>query len=186
MLKEIIEGINCNIASLGIVSKIFGLCEMITDQKLSFPAEYKGAELKKIHDIDITKGVVYHRIRSSYQQSNNDDESTTGCDRVVERNYPMRCVGIIRKDQKKDNAYTDELVSGLIANKILINNDKSLRVALKLDSVESLVTSVNTNRIEVFAGEFKNIDQFIDFEYSLFSIDYNLIISADLRCFINC
>ncbi len=186
MLKEIIDYINCKLIPLKITGKPFGLCEIIKNGELSFPAIYDLGEYKKIHDIDFNDGVIYHRIRSQYTESNNDEASTTGCDKYIDRTYYLRCVVICRKNIKGDNQYSDEKIASIISKNINFRNDRELRISLKIDSIDVNISSFNTNRDEVFSQEFKGLEQFINYEYCLIAVDYNLVIGSDISCFENC
>lgn len=186
MLKQVIDFINCNIKSLDLVGKTYGLCEVIKGDQILFPAIYFNGELKKITDVDYFEGIIYHRLRSAYTESANDEQSTSSCGRYIERTYPLKAIVIVKKSLKGDDNYSDEKIASIISNKISFRNDTGLRRSIKADTIEGNIYSVNTNRDEVFSQEFKGMDQFIKLEYCLLSIEYNIIIGSDVSCFNDC
>lgn len=183
MLKEIIEYIDCRIKELSFDISINGLCEIIKKEKLSFPAKYEKKDYKKVLDIDVKNGICYHRLRAAITETDSDD-SITGCDFMISRIYPCRFVFIVKK--QNHDQYEDSRIANLVSKKIAIDNPKTLRLSLKTDTIDVTIRSINISREEVFSQEIKGVDMFIDYEYSVIGIDYDINVIADSSCLIDC
>lgn len=189
MIQVLILYINTLIVSLDVFEEITGLCEIIEkDQNgttISFPAQYcDNGEYKAVEDYDISKGVVYHRLTGNVTED--EIESTTGCETNIKKTYPIRTVGVIKKDilkRKNDNNYIDDKIAGNIANSIAHSSVKSLMSSLKAEDISISVSKYSTNRYEIWNEEHKNIPMGLDFEYVYFSVDYSIIVEGSTACF---
>jgi hypothetical protein len=183
MLEKVLTEINTRLGTLGIFSKIHGLCEIITESGISFPAEYCNNEYKQVSDFD-RNGVVYHRINGNVSVSQDDEESPTGCGIYSTRTYPLKMVCCVKKSVYKDNdAFVEQKIAENIQAIIEDVDNKELLQELNADQVRVSVTSINTLRDSVFSSEYKGRDMFIKYEYAYLSIDYNIIIAGELSCY---
>jgi hypothetical protein len=185
MVEKIISHINNNLKELNIFSSLFGLCEIISKDKKSFPAFYCNNEYKQVSDFDKQNGTAYHRLIGSIKISESESE-LDGCTTYAERAYPMRLVVCVKKSVYKNNdAYIDMDIAENIGSVISFQNNKQLRNELNASVVSVLVKSINTNRDQIFRDEYKGYEMFIDYNYSYISIDYEVKISGDLSCYLN-
>lgn len=182
MLERVIEHINLQLSSLNIFQRSYGLCEIITKSEKSFPAEYCGNEYKQVE----YNNTVYHRLTGSISISEDEDQQVSGCGLYSERSYPLRLVACVKKNIYKsanNDAYIDQKIAENIESVVSFSNNKVLSSALKADTVSARVTSITTNRNDVFRDEYKNYDMFIDYEYAYIALNYTVIIAGDLSCY---
>lgn len=184
MIELIISDINNRLEPLGLFSKKAGICEIITKQEKSFPAEYCLNEYKQISDFDYKKGVLYHRL-TGVSISESLDQSGA-CDIYKTKEYFMRLVVTCKKDVYKkanNDAYIDLKIAENIENAITFTNNKALRTSLGVDSVSVSVNKIDIDRYNIFKQEYSGMDMFIDFEWAYIALDYTISISADANCF---
>jgi hypothetical protein len=62
MLEVLLTDINTKLSAMNIFSTVFGLCEIITKDGVSFPAQYCNNEWKQVSDFDKNNGTIYHRL----------------------------------------------------------------------------------------------------------------------------
>jgi hypothetical protein len=184
MLNEIVEHINTKLTTLQLFEKKFGLCETITKDEKSFPAEYCNNEYKQVGDFDKYKGVVYHRLTGSIETEELDEEQTVSCDPFYQRTFPFKTVAVIKKDQLgvSNDAYLEARVAQDLLITIGETNNKALRQALRVDSVSLEVTNLITSRDIIFEEEYKGILNFFRYEYMYIAIDYNVVVSGSFSC----
>lgn len=182
MIELIVPYINTRIESLNLFKDRFELCERIKDGEVVFPACYIGkGEYKQVSDFDKQDGTIYHRQTGEVSSQESDEESTVSCQPFIERTYPMRTVGIIKKTSY--SAYEDSLIAEYVSNAIEFINNKSLRQALKADVIGVEVKSISTDREKIFKEEYEGVDKTIPYEYIYFAIDYNIKITGNVSCF---
>jgi hypothetical protein len=184
MLKEIVEHINTKIAALQLFEKTYGLCEAITKDGKSFPAEYCKNEYKQVGDFDKYKGVVYHRLTGSIETEELDEEQTVSCDPFYQRTFPFRTVALIKKSELgiDNDAYLGQRVAQDLLITIGGANNKTLRQDLRVDSISFEVTNLITDRDTIFQEEYKGMDNFFRYEYMYIAIDYEVIVSGSFSC----
>jgi hypothetical protein len=178
-MKLIIDHINSKIEEIGLFPFRFGLCERIKELERVFPAEYCKGEYKQVSDFD-KGGTVYHRLTGDISSSEADEESSVSCDPFIERTYPMRTVGAVKKGN-----YTDLEIAEFIAKKISFINNKALRAALSADSVSVEVNGFSTDRDKIWSEEYTGVEMKMPYEYAYVAIDYDIIITGNNSCFPN-
>lgn len=181
MIELIIPYINSRIETLKLFNKRFELCEIITKAEVSFPAEFCMGEYKQVSDFDKNQGTIYHRLIDNISSQEIEDESSIGCDPFIERIYPIRTVGAIKRIGK--TAYEDSMIAEYIANAISFINNKSLRQQLKVDSIGVEVKNISTERNKIWVDEYKGIEMAMDYQYIYLAIDYNIKITGNVSCF---
>lgn len=183
MLSEIVEHINTKISTLQLFEKTYGLCETITKDGKSFPAEYCNNEYKQI-DFDRYKGVVYHRLIGNISTEELDEEQAVSCDPFYQRTFPFRTICVIKKSQLgiDNDAYLESRLAQDLLVTIGETNNKELRQTLRVDSVVFEVINLITDREEIFESEYSGIENFFRYEYAYIAIDYNIIVSGSFSC----
>ena len=192
MLKEIINQLNKDIDSLKIFSELFGVCDIITeknsDNDVSFPAEFCGkGQYSEVSINDLIRGSVYHRVRDNITREEQEEDSITGCENIIEQTYPMLLVGSIKRDFfKTDDAYTAINLAQKIAD--TLTNESIDGLSLKLQMIETNVESISVDRTAILADEYPNNEDMeeIDYNFILFKIEYNIKVSGEISCFTNC
>lgn len=185
MLEKIIEHINTALDTLRIFEKTYGLCEIISLEDKSFPAEYCGNEYKKTD----FQNTIYHRMSGSISISEDEDQQVSGCGLYSERSYPMRLVACVKKNiynNGNNDAYIDQKIAENIESVISFSNNKALSSLLKADEVSVKVNSIATNRNDIFRDEYRGYkadEMFIDYEYAYVAINYTIKIAGDLSCY---
>jgi hypothetical protein len=179
MIESVISHINTQIETLNIHSRLFGLCEIIKKVEKSFPAEFCKGEYKQVSDFD-KGGTVYHRIIGDISTEESDKDTAVSCDPFYEKTYPMKIVSIVKK---RNNAYSDLKISDDLIKKIAFSNNKTLRTALFADQVSSTIKNISLDRDQILSTEFIGYPNFLDYEYSVVSIEYDITITGNLSCF---
>lgn len=185
MLKIIIDHINSRISATSLFEKKFGLCEKITKDGKSFPAYYCNNEYKQVGEFDKYNGLVYHRLMGAVITTELDEDQATGCDPFYERSFPIRTVAVIKKSELgiSNDAYLESRIAQDFLAVIAGVNNKSLRIALGVDSVNFEVSNLILDRKTIFDSEYSDIDNFFRYEYMYIAIEYNVIISGSISCF---
>lgn len=181
MLKPVIEHIDCQ---LDIFTKQYGLAERVSEvsenDPKTFPAVYKGKE--EYNPINFENQCSYHRINGNRTFEPTSD-NFSGCSKGVQINIPMFLVGCVKLAEYSQ--YEFEEVSNRIASSLMsIQFPKLVRRAIQAHSIELQVTTINSDRTQVWSAEHENMDMAVPFGYTLFSIGYTLLIKADSSCLI--
>lgn len=191
MLDKIIPHINTNINTLGVIANLFELCEIVEKGDLTFPAEYQsGGEFRHVTDADMKKGIGYHRQIGEMLVEPSDllDAQTN---RFWKITYSLRFVGIIpKKIIDEDNKYIDDRLSKLTVFQItqpdiatLVTELKANRIFITTGSIETRKAVVEENEFTLFGDTVKKKEKGIRHEYSMFSIDYSVVIHQSRKCF---
>lgn len=184
MIEILISYFNTRIDGLKYFAERISLCELIREdgeETKSFPAQYTGeGEYKQVSDFDFSDGVCYWRKNGDVGESESDME--IGCTTVFERTIPLKLI-CIKSKSLNDNAYlSDNIVEdirGVIEGKS-VRAIKSIMNAIKVDV--NFVSS-NTNALDVYGGEYDNIEGQINYRTAYFSIDIEVVITATTDCF---
>jgi hypothetical protein len=186
MLEIIIPYINEKIETLEMFSKFHGLCEIITKDGKSFPAEYCNGEYKQVSEFDKNRGVVYHRLTGNITKAEAEDDTSVSCDPFYEMTFPLRTVVCIDKKFLKgvgNDAYLENKIAHNISN-VIAGTNKTLRQDLRADSVEISVENNILNRGELFSEEYEGFeDNFIRYEFLYIAINYNVVVTGNVSCF---
>lgn len=186
MLNNIITYINGKIGELNMFKDIRGLCELIQVDGKSFPAEYCNNEYKHL-DFDFKGSLVYHRQTGQAGIGEADEEQAISCDPFLEKTYPMKTILYVKKDvfgSDNNDAYVDSKIAENVLNAIYTSNNRTLRNEISVDSISVNVTSVSTDREEIFNDEYPNAEKMvIPYEYAYVSIEYDIVVTGQLSCF---
>lgn len=177
MIDDIIVHINNKIKELRIVSKLFGLCELVGEE-LKSPAEYCNGEFRSVADFDFFNGVVYHRIIGDTSVSEDEDEDVSGCFSMKTFRVPMRTCAIIKRKGQR----TDLLVGQTILGAISFKNNKNLRIALGADTVAIEPNNIIIDKERLLNEEFEGQDISIDYEDLFVAVEYDIIITGAAHC----
>jgi hypothetical protein len=166
--------------------KKYGLVERITETEgentIVFPAMFKGGE--EYEPVNLELQASYHRMNGPRAVAPSDN-NTSGCSKGVTITYPMIMVGCLEIDQQ--DQYRFEQLANLASYEILgVQFDKQTRRDIKAISVEIMITSINSDRTAVWNAEFDGPAMNVPFNYTIFSIGYDLIIQADSSCLNTC
>jgi len=184
MLEVIVPYINSKIEALNMFQKLHGLCETLTADGKSYPAEYCKNEYKQI-EIDKFKGIVYHRLTGEISTEELPEDETVSCDPFYSRTFPFRSVFIIDKKHLKsigNDAYLESKIGNTIASNLATSNNKQLRIDLGADSVSIELNNIILNRNEIFESEYSGIDNFFRYEFLYVAIDYSIIVTGSVSC----
>ncbi len=177
MINQIVDHLNTRLEELEVFEVSFGLCEIIKKNDTSFPAEYSNGEFKSVSDFE--GATVYHRLTGDITSSEADEESSVSCDPFIERNFPMKLVGVV----KKTCGYNDNEIALFVANKINFSNNKVLRTALKADVVSVEIKNISTDRDKIWNDEYKGIEMKMPYENIYLAVEYNIVITGNSSCF---
>jgi hypothetical protein len=169
---------------------VYGLAHRLrrieeTTRNKEFPAIYCAND--EYHNIEHDVPFLYIRQRAAISETEaNEDDAPSGCDDTIVRTYPMTLVGYIPKNiYNRDNAYSDERISGNIANTIDILSWKALITALQVSDINLNIRNIDTDRWSVWAKEYKEIPMAARLDHAYFSIDFDLSVTAVQSCLRN-
>lgn len=185
MLEVIIPYINSKIEALEMFQKQHGLCEIITVDKKSYPAEYCNNEYKQVSDFDKFKGVVYHRLNGDVSAKELDEDESVSCDPFYSREFPLVGIFVVNKKHLKgigNDAYLEGKIANTISNRLAVSNNKELRIELGADSVLIEIDNIILDRNKIFDSEYKGIDNFFRYEFLYIAIEYSVIIKGSVSC----
>lgn len=177
MIEDVIKYINTRIKELQIVSKTFGLCELIGEE-LKSPAEYCNKEFKSVADFDFFKGLVYHRIVGEVSVTDVEEEEVTGCFAMKSFRVPIRSCIII----KRKGNYSDLMAGQTVLSAISFTNNKDLRIALGADTVAVESKTILLDKERLLSEEFDNQDIKLDYEDLFVGVEYDIIITGAASC----
>lgn len=177
MIDDIIVHINNKIKDLRIVSKLFGLCELVGEE-LKSPAEYCNGEFRSVADFDFYNGVVYHRIIGDTSVSEDEDEDVSGCFSMKTFRVPMRTCIII----KRKGNYADLSVGQTVLSAISFTNNKDLRIALGADTVVVESRTIILDKERLLEEEFEGQDISLGYEDLFVGIEYDIVITGAASC----
>lgn len=191
MLKEIIEDINSKIEALDIFEVIHPLCDQIQKPTLDedgnitetlevFPAFYiSNGEFDNVA-WDSQKSVCYCR-RNGVVSIEENEEYEVGCEKGIVRTYPIKYVGIVFNCDTDDPYRNEKQVENII-HAIQYEDNKTLDISLGLESIRVKPINYNTDRYEVVANEFQNVDVAVPFESIIFELNIEIIIESETDC----
>ena len=178
MLSSVIDYINTQLGTLNMYEKTHSLCDLITNNDITFPAEYCNGEYKSAVEFTNYQGVVYHRLDGNIRIEQSNEESSTGCGIYTKKTYPMRSVFCVKKRQ---NAYSQEEMINNIEVVISGQNIKSVADAVGMENVSIELNGAITDRDKLYQDEQKT-DNKVGFEFAYFAVLYDVIIEGDLSC----
>jgi hypothetical protein len=177
MIEDVIKYLNTKINDLGIVSKTFGLCELIGTEEKS-PAEYCNGEFRSVADFDFFKGLAYHRLIGDVTATDIEEEEWTGCQAMKTYRFPMRAIVLL----KRSGNYSDLLVGQTVNSTITFTNNKALRILLSADTVAVESKTIIVDKERLIDEEFSNQNIEIDYEDLFVGIEYDIIITGGAPC----
>jgi len=194
VLKTIIEDMNDRIDALDIFEVIHPLCDQIqkpmldedgnvTDTFEIFPAFYvSNGEFDNI-EWDSKKSVCYCRRNGVVNIEENEDYEV-GCEKGIIRTFPIKIVGLVFNCDVDDPYRNEKQVENII-HAIQYEDNKTLDIALDLESIRVKPLNYNTNRYEVVANEFQNIELTVPFDSIIFELNIEIIIESETDCWEN-
>lgn len=185
MIELVIDYLNTKIKSdLGYYKNTFGLCEIINKEESEFPAFYDKGEYKKVIDFDKQFSTLYYRINGAIQTTTIEDELPVY---LQQKNYPIRLVSVVRKNILKNcnnNEYIDDLISNNISN-VIVGSYNQFARDNKLESLYVNTSSISLDRKSILSNELKIKELKFPYEWSIITLDINIIISQYKECTTN-
>lgn len=157
-----------------------GLAERVQDVKEEdpkvFPGVYKGADEYQM--VDLEQQCSYHRMTGQRVIEEVPEIGVSGCSKGLRITFPMVMVGCLPID--KPNQYRFEEISNSVSYELMrVKFPKETRGAIRASSAELNVTGINSDRMQVWNNEFENVEMAVPFGYTLFSINYELVVLTD-------
>jgi hypothetical protein len=181
MIQEVIEYINTNLNALGYYKNVYGLCELISRDGITLPAQYCNKEYK---NLEIEKPLCYSRINGSVNISYIEEQETQVTQSYTSRVYPIRLVSIVDKNifgKKQNDAYINEKIQDNLLNLLSQNNNKTLAKSLGIDVVNISTNSSSTLRSE-WTNEYNGIKE-LNHNYTICVVDYEIELQGTIKCF---
>lgn len=185
MIEQIIQNFYGKVDSLFLFEKIYPLVEQkqIEGRTVLGRYEYSG-QFEHITNLDNFNGVAYFR---KYEDTSVgvSDIVLGACDNVLAITYPIRFVASIRRDQlPSDCAFSDDALAYFIIQE-LSGNAAALKVAMKAAKVVVSPTKISTDRKQILSNELPGNElNDINYEFTLISIDFNVVIDIRQSCII--
>ena len=185
MIELVIDYLNNKISTeLGYYKNTFGLCEIINKEESEFPAFYNKGDYKKVLDFDKQFSTLYYRINGAIQTITIEDELPIY---LQQKNYPIKIVSVVRKNilkNQKNNEYIDDLISSNLSN-VIIGSYSQFARDNKLESLFVNTSSISLDRKSILSNELKIKELKFPYEWSIVTIDINIVISEYKKCFNN-
>jgi hypothetical protein len=178
MITQVIKHINGKLSELNFFDSLFGICEIISDEKYTFPAYYKNKKYNSV--IDFKSSQVYHRLLNDISIVNEQSE-ISGCSESSEKTYSLRMVLFFDKDKCYESFETEEKLISTIEKKIVSSNDKEISDTINAEYVHIYLNSVIIDRNKLSRDEFNN-SQKIDFNKCFIAINYEVKILKEIAC----
>lgn len=183
MVKDIITYLNAKINNVGYFNTIYCLAEKIKRGEEIYPAIYIGNnEYKDIVLDDTGANTSYWRKNGDVTISDQTNQTTAiGVEYLM--TIPLKLVCFIKKENNStnDQYFADNISASLIAN--LTTNTSALKTAMKAKKVSIIANKYSTDSRSVAAEEFDNISYEPSYNYSLFSIDFDITIITNNQCY---
>jgi hypothetical protein len=178
MITQIVKHINTKLSEMDFFDKLFGICEIISDEKYTFPAYYQNKKYNSV--IDFKSSQAYHRLLSDITIVNEESE-VSGCGYMSEKTYNLRMVLFFDKDKCYESFETEENLIGAIEKKIVSSNDGEIANELNAHMVQIYFSAVIIDRNKLSRDEFNN-SQKIDFNKCFIGVNYNVVVNKEVSC----
>lgn len=178
MIDVVIEYLNQKISSTKYFIEVLGLANRIEKEGMVYPAIYIGNEYSRI-DLDKFSSVSYWRLNGDVGVSERESPDTIGKEYTT--SIPLKFVGFRKKDSAMNDAYfANKLIQGIIAS----IKGTSLPLASAVNAKRSTISvlTYNDDPIKVSNDEYINIKFEPRYEYSMFSIDFEITIISNESC----
>lgn len=185
MIKASVEYINNQLELLNYFEKSFEICEIITANDKTFPAEYKSkGEYTQINNFDKYNGVSYIRKRGSVSISEADD-SLRSCGDLVNVSLPLKLIAIVpRKKLECDDKYSEDVIASTIMQ-ALITKSSVLKAAIAARIAKINIDSYNTDGANVLGEEYSGITpKDFNYKFAYLSIDLSVIATITKDCLV--
>jgi hypothetical protein len=184
MVNKVVDSINLSLKELKFFTKVYGICEIITDQEKYFPAYYSNKKYTSV--LDSQNSFCYHRLNGSISITNAESE-TTSCGSQSTKRYPMRLVFIIKKDLCNYGVQFESDILNTIEKAISFQSNALLQQDLGAVNVSVSLTSSTFERDVLSNSEFRRTNK-VGYEYVFMAIDYSIEVISELNCqqVINC
>lgn len=179
MIDLIIPFLNQKVTATNYFVQVLGFANRIEREALVYPAIYTKNEFKRI-DLDAFGSVSYWRLNGDVSYSDKPSETVVGKEYTA--TIPLKFVGFIKKDKTHNDAFfATKIINGIIG--ITTTNSTPLIEALKALTLTINARKYDADPIKVAAGEYENIPFEPRYDYSMFSIDYEITIVSNENCF---
>lgn len=186
MLRDIMHILSNNLNDIGLFTKIYPLVEKIKRGDRTYPANFIGAGQAEEIKYDSTLGMCYFRKNGKVSTSTVKVQSLTSCEDNI--NYlirtPLKLVCFIPKSKAEcDDAFTDDEFAERIIKEI---STTGISDNLPVESSQLIASGYETSGITVLSEEYSNPPTDINYNFSYFSIEFNLEIVVDKKCLHYC
>ena len=182
-MKAIIaEYLKTQIQPLNIFKEVHGLAEIVTETKSdgtgvkSFPALYKGKDsLRYITNFEYHNGMAFFLCDSETQTLG---ESKRSDSRYINYSATLSFYGIVKRTSKYELITT-------ISRKLLIDNQKSVRQQLGVNTISGYVSRIVTGAESVLPNIFTGIEIKSVHDLSYIGIEVSVTASYYEKCLIS-
>lgn len=180
MIDKIIESLHASVEALGIVQKVYQLCEQKeTDGKTEIVSYVGKGNYETAFNIDNFNGVAYFRKREDTQIVKKDNE-TRVCAEMQNVKYSLRFVACIQREElPTDCAFSDEQFAWVVA-KELTGLNGALKSSLGANMVYVQAGNISTDRKKILSEEVPG-NELVDINYSFSLISIDLEVDLDIQ-----
>jgi hypothetical protein len=185
MIKEIINYIDVQLALTGYFQKQWGLVELVGIDGKTAPRKYCGkSEWKQVLDFDSKHGHCYIRRNGNISVAENDAQNSISCAKLYDISIPLKLVAVIkRKFLSEDNEFSADVAADTVMKYVSLQSH-TLATAIKAKRVNIGLVSRSVNMAEILRGEKQEINRELPYEYVMFSLDLNVVITSRRECIV--
>lgn len=188
MIETIIDYLNIQLASTGLMEKMFCLCDLIYSKEGHRPAMYlRAGNLEEINNFTNYNGVSYWRKDGNVSISENDNYKVPApCDSILTFDIPLKLVCVVPKVKaNEDNQYTDDEIA-LKLFRYLYDNPTVLKNNLNAIDCMINVTGWTTDNNTILSAEY-SIPRPTDFDYkfSYISMEVKVVVVIKQSCLVD-
>lgn len=184
MIESIITYLNERLSTLNLIGNILCLCEKITKEDITYPAQYFGnGQYKSVANFDKTDGISYW-LKDGNERRAINDNNQIGCERLYDINIPLKLIAVARKERFKDDEYSNDRLANILSKELAVNS-VALKLLIKAKKVLITVDGKNTDRSSILQDQFQGVDFKLPYEYSIVDISINVLVAISNNCIYN-
>ena len=165
-------------------SQNMGLAEHVMESgedAKKFPAIRVGNG--EYNQVELEREVSYHRQNGEIRIDEVSDDQTQGCNKTLQLTYPLIFIGCIKYPKGCDQYATNTLSAGFAGQLASTQFKKDIRSQIMAISADLFISSINTDRNDVWNNEYEGIEMSAGFEYLYFAISYDIRVKILSTCF---
>lgn len=181
ILEDVLCTLKDRVTESGFVNQFYEYCELIERNSIIAPAYYMGGgEYKLVHDFDVNGAGYVRKTGTISIGIDNQKMNLVACaedNAFLTINYPLRAVLGVPRNLLGDNAYSDDRLFAEMA--VIFGGSYS---ATDVQDVGTVIRSYETDALNIWSQEVKNVDYQMNFKLSYIAIDFDLVFTVSKNC----